>query len=372
MAKGSKAKRKLRAKAQSRKKTGALPGSLIHIGERRLDHAKVTLMEYNPEEASRSEFNVDGPFCRLRSVVGTTWINIDGLHDVRFFEEIGENYGIHPLVLEDCLNTRQRPKLDDYTSYLFVVMRLLTLTNPIGTSLLTGLPPEIEDEQISFILGKDFLVSPKESDGKQLDIIRDRVAMGTGKIRREGADFLLYSLVDAVVDDYFLVSDELSEAIEVLEAEVLAEPTPSTLQKIYEYKHCANFIRKNVIPLREVMGNLAKGNSELVRESSEPYFQDVYDHVLQVIEAIDVSREMLSGLMDLYHTAVSNRTNETMRVLTVLASIFIPITFVAGVYGMNFDHMPELHWRYGYLFVWGLMFAITVGLLAVFKRRSWI
>ena len=346
-----------------RKRAGSAPGTLIHVGQQKVDAVKLSLITYSEaaihEHAIHSLTEVKqkrtgSPFC---------WINIDGLHDIRAIEEIGTEFSIHPLVLEDCLNTRQRPKIDDHEQYLFIVLKMFRFNKETA---------EVEEEQISYLLGSDYVISLQEREGDVFTPVRERLRTGKGRLRKAGPAYLFYTLLDAVVDNYFYVIDALNERIETLDAEVITNPRPSTLQNIYILKQEVLNLRKNIAPLREVLSKLLKEPHVLIDNATKIYFSDVFDHFLQVLESIDTQRELLSGLIDLYMTSISNRTNEIMKVLTLMAAIFIPITFVAGVYGMNFQRMPELEWEYGYLFAWTIMLSIVAGMLIFFRNKNWL
>jgi magnesium transporter len=334
------------------------------LGEQRAESVKITVIDYSESDVEEKELQSIGETSQYQqSENRVSWINIDGLHDVELFEKIGKQFGIHSLTLEDCLNTRQRPKMDEHGDYLFVVMKMLYVKSDAD---------QIEKEQVSLILGANYIISFQEREGDVFSIIRERIRNGKGRIRKAKSDYLAYAIIDAVVDNYFVVLDGFNEKIDALDLKVIDEPSPEVLQEIYFLKREIVTIRKSVVPLRDVLSRLAKGDPELIDPSTEVYLGDVFDHLLQVIESIDANREILSGLIDLYLSSVSNRTNEIMKVLTIMAAIFIPITFVAGVYGMNFEVIPELKWKYGYAFVWAVIFSITGGMLIYFKRRKWI
>jgi len=292
-----------------------------------------------------------------------TWINIDGLHQVEILERLGECYGLHPLVLEDILNTDQRPKMEDYGEYLYIVLRMLNYNDKSS---------EIEAEQISLILGTNFVLSFQEKEGDTFNPIRERIRNSKGRIRRMGADYLSYSLLDSIVDNYFIILEKLGEKIEFLEDELVTRPTPETLQIIHHLKREMIYLRKAVWPLREVIGSLERGEPPLVKETIRVYLRDVYDHTIQVIDTIETFRDMVSGMLDIYLSSISNRLNAVMKVLTIIATIFMPLTFLAGIYGMNFKYMPELEWRWSYPVVWLIMVGIGVSMLLYFRKKKWL
>ncbi len=278
-------------------------------------------------------------------------------------ERFGECFGLHRLVMEDIMNTDQRPKVEEYDEYLYLVLKMLT----------TGKNGEIVTEQLSLVLGPNWLLSFQEAvEGDVFAAIRERLRTGKGRIRKAGPDYLAYGLIDAVVDNYFVVLEKIGDRIESLETELIGNPTQKTVQKIYLLKRELIFLHNAVWPLREVVNSLAKHESSLIREPTVPYLRDVYDHVAHIIESLDIYREMISSMLDMYLSSVSNRLNEVMKVLTVIATIFMPLTFIAGVYGMNFKNMPELDWRYGYPAIVLIMVGIAASMVYYFKRKKWM
>lgn len=290
-----------------------------------------------------------------------TWLDIVG-HDPQVLEALGENLGLHPLVLEDIATPGQRPKLEDYGEHLFLVLHMLR--NKRGG--------EVVDEQVALILGPSWLVSVQEREGDVFDPARERIRSGKGRIRKLGADYLLYALLDMVVDGYFLILEALGDPIEQLEEEVLAAPGPQTAQRIHHLKRRLLFVRKSVWPLREAVEGLTRSESPLVGSEVRLFLRDVYDHTIQVLDMVETLRDMGAGLLDVYLTSTSNRLNEVMKVLTVIATIFMPLTFIAGIYGMNFQYMPELSWPWGYFGVLGLMALVALAMLIYFRRKRWL
>jgi magnesium transporter len=291
-----------------------------------------------------------------------TWLNIDGLHDVPLMEAIGRQFGIHPLVLEDIMNTSQRPKVEDFEDYLFVTLKMFYLKED-------GM---VETEQASIILGENYVLSFSENIKDSLSIIKDRLRSGKGKIRTGGGDYLTYALLDAIVDSYFIVLDHYNETIESLEEETIENPRPETLQAIHAAKRELIFFHRHIWPLREILGQMKRGDLPHIQGNTQIYLADVYDHLTQVIETTEAFRDILSGLQELYLSSISYKMNEIMKVLTIIATIFIPLTFIVGVYGMNFDYMPELRWTWGYFAIWGVMIAVAGGLLYFFKKKNWM
>ena len=357
--------RKARPKLVKRRshKVGLPPGSVVYTGEQKVETVRITLFDYDEDQFKERKLdNIEDAF-DYKSTPTVSWINIDGLHDVSITEKIGKHYGLHPLVQEDIVSTAQRPKLEDMDTTLYVVLRMLHYDNSTHS---------VRSEQISLVLGTNFVISFQESIGDVFDPIRDRIRNAKGRIRKMGADYLIYVLLDAIVDNYFLILEKIGERIEVLEDELISNPTQATLAQIHQFKREMIFLRKSVWPLREMIGNLDRSESNLIQATTHPYLRDIYDHTIQVIDTMESFRDMVSGMLDTYLSSLSNRMNNVMKVLTIIATIFIPLTFVAGIYGMNFENMPELKWKYGYLGVWSIMLAILGGMLVYFRRKKWL
>jgi len=298
------------------------------------------------------------------------WIQIDGLQDIELLRQLGERFRIHPLTIEDMLNTQQRSKIEDFDEFMYVVLKML---HPNGHDELSPDLPPCKIEQVSLILGKGFVISCLEDPGDVFDPVRQQLRDNKGKIRKRGADFLLYSLMDVVVDQYFVVIEQIGEVLEHLEDTVMNEPKPDTLQNIHALRQETIFLRRCVWPLREILNHLQRSDgSPLIDTGSFIYFRDVYDHTIQIIDYVETNRDILSSMIELYLSSVSYQLNVVMKVLTIIATIFIPLTFIVGVYGMNFEHMPELHWKYGYPMTWLVMLLVTGGMLSYFKRKAWL
>lgn len=335
----------------------------MHIGDTPEELVKVRLISYNL--TGIKEFNVQKlEECLLPPAEDkVTWVNVEGVHDVEVIRRLGDCHAFHPLVLEDIVNTVQRPKIEDYGDYLFIVMRMLRPSKEQNFS----------SEQISLILGPDYIFTFQEGiKGDTFDSVRERIRANKGKIRAMGSDYLAYALIDAIVDGYFSVLEELGERVVDLEEELALTPERSTLHLINELKKEIIFLRRAVWPLREAISFLERGDSQLLSDSTRIYFRDVYDHTVQVIDTIETYRDLLSGMLDLYLSSISNRTNEVMKFLTVIGTIFMPLTFLVGVYGMNFKHMPELEWHNGYFALWGVMIALSLLMVAYFRKRNWL
>lgn len=292
-----------------------------------------------------------------------TWININGIHDSNIIERIGGQFGIHPLLLEDIMNTGQRPKMEDFEGHIFVVLKMLTYNEKAE---------RVELEQVSIVLGSNFVISFQELEGDVFDSIRERIKTSKGHIRKMGADYLAYSLIDAIVDHYFIILENFSDKIETLEEELIEDPTPQTSAKIHNLKRELIFISRSVWPLRELTNSLERSESKLIKKTTLPFLRDVHDHTINIIDTIEAFRDTISGMHDTYLTKMSNHMNETMKVLTVIATIFIPLTFIADIYWMNFQFMPELSWKWAYPTVWGVIVVVGISMIFFFKRKKWL
>jgi magnesium transporter len=345
------------------KKAGLPPGTLIHIGEKKTEKARIQLMNYDSDRFEEREIEAVEDCFPYKDTPGTTWINVDGIHDVDLVQKIGTHFQIHPLVQEDVLNTAQRPKLEEFEEYIFVALKMLTYGD--GEGLLTT-------EHISLILGPNYVISFQEVEGDVFNPLRERIRAGKGRIRKAGADYLAYALMDAVVDNYFIALEGLGEELERLEEGLMEDTQPVTLERIHHLRRALIFQRRAVWPLREAIGTLERSESSLIQERTTIYLRDVYDHTVQVIDTVETLRDMASGMLEVYLTSVSNRMNEVMKVLTIIATIFIPLTFIAGVYGMNFKNMPELDWPWGYPLVLGVMLGLGAAMVLWFRHRKWL
>ena len=360
--KSNRLKYKKKKSKKASDKTGLLPGSIYYIGDNKDGLSHITVCNYNKGNYSSTKSNnVEDCFSDY-APNSVKWINIDGIHNVEIIEKIGNHFNLHPLLLEDIVNTEQRPKIEEYDNALFITLKLLSYNN--STS-------EIESEHISFVLTKDVLISFQEDDNDSFISLRNRIEAGIGSIRQKKSDYLLYILLDFIVDNYFSIIEEIGEAIENLEEELFENPQPSSLQTIQNNKKDLLILRKSIYPLRECINKLQNNDSNIIHKTTEKYFHDVYDHTIQIVENIENYRDINLGLKDIYLSSISLKMNRIMQVLTIISTIFIPLTFIVGLYGMNFDFMPELHWKYGYFFVWGLILAISISLVVVFKKKKW-
>ncbi len=345
-------------------KAGLPPGTLVHIGEQKTEKTKITILDYDKERFQEKEIETVDECLAFGDTPTATWINVEGIHEVEILEKLGEGFRLHPLTVEDILNTDQRPKMEDFGDYIYIVLRMISYDDISG---------EIVTEQTSLILASNLVISFQEgAEGDVFDPVRERIRTGKARIRKMGADYLAYTLVDSIVDSYFAVLEKLGEEIEFLEEELVTNPTPETLQTIHDLKREMIFLRKSVWPLREVISALERGESPLIEESTQLYLRDVYDHTIQVIDAVETLRDMLSGMLDIYLSSISNRMNEVMKVLTIIATIFIPLTVIAGIYGMNFRYMPELEWPWAYPLVWLAMLVVAGLMLLYFRRKKWL
>ena len=335
----------------------------MYIGKKKVDKVKITTINYDEKQFQEKEVETIDEIFPFSDTSTATWINLDGIYQLDNIEKIGKHFKIHPLVLEDIMNTGQRPKMEDFGDYLFLVLKMLSYDEEEN---------ETKIEQVSLILSSKFVISFQESEGDVFDPIRERIRTDRGRIRKMGVDYLAYSLIDAIVDNYFMVLEKIGEKIEDIEEELVKNPTPEVLHTIHRLKRELIFLRKSVWPLREVISRLERWESPLIDKSIDIYLRDVYDHTIQVIDALETFRDMLSGMLDIYLSSVSNRMNEVMKVLTIIATIFIPLTLVAGIYGMNFKYMPELDWFWGYPMVYMIMLAMSAVMLVYFRRKKWL
>lgn len=337
----------------------------MHIGEKKAAAPGVTLSDYDASGVRESEVTAADLAAKVKAASGTVWVNLHGLGDTVMLEQIGACFGLHPLVLEDILNTEQRSKLEDYGDYLYVVLKTFGYDDK-------NVEKKINSDQVSLILGKNFVLSFLEVDGTQFKSVHERLHSGKGQIRKSGADFLMYSLIDAIVDGYFVILEQLDEKTEMLETELTADPQPSTLHAIYRLKREGVFLRKSLWPLREVISSLQRGDSPLFSRNTLLYMRDVYDHTIHIIESVESLRDLTAGMLDIYISSVSYRISTVMKVLTVITTIFMPLALIAGIYGMNFKHLPGLEWDWGFFTVLGAMAAISAVMLALFHWKKWL
>jgi magnesium transporter len=346
------------------KKAGQPPGTLIHIGDEIAKDAALSFIDYRDEQFLEKKTAAIEECLTFKNSDSVTWINVEGVNRPEILEKLGQYYGIHPLALEDIMATDQRPKMDDFGDYLFIVLKMISYN---------GDNAGLDMEQVSLVLGKNIVISFQEGrKGDVFDPLRERLRTAKGRIRKMGADYLVYALMDSIVDNYFTVLEKLGEEIESIEEKLVTDPTPDTLHLMHKLKRDMIFLRKSVWPLRELISGLERGESPLIAESTAIYLRDVYDHTIQVIDTIETFRDMLAGMLDIYLSSVSNRLNSVMKVLTVIATIFMPLSFIVGLYGMNFKYMPELEWHWGYPTVLAVMAVIAGWMLVLFRRKKWL
>ena len=358
-----KGKNKLKVIKKRSSKAGLPPGTLVHVGEKKVESVKITFIDYDEQSFQEKQVPSIEECLTLKDTPTVSWINIDGLHDIDLLEKLGKGFELHPLILEDILSTGQRPKFEDYEKYIFIVLKMLSLSEENQS---------VEVEQVSLILGPNYVISFQERIGDVFENIRDRIRNAKGRVRKMGPDYLAYALIDAVVDNYFVILEKFGEKIEAMEEEVVVDPTEKTVQQIHSLKREMIALRKSIWPLRELIAGLQKSESSLIKETTDVYLRDVYDHTIQIIDTIESFRDMVSGLLDIYLSSLSNKMNAVMKVLTIIATLFIPLTFVAGIYGMNFEYMPELKLKWGYGAIWLVMITIAVIMLFYFRRKKWL
>jgi magnesium transporter len=344
-------------------KAGFSPGTMVHVGEKRTEKTRIRIMDYDADQIREQEVvNIEECF-PFKAEPSVTWINIDGLHETDLIEKIGQYFDVHPLILEDIVHTGTRPKIEDFEDFAFVVFKMLYYDE--GTE-------DILEEQFSIILGTNFVISFQEREGTVFNSLRDRIRNLKNRIRRKGADYLAYALIDTVVDNYFIILEILEERIEALDEELFTSMSKQTFHSIDDMKRKLIALRKSVTPLREIINTIQKEEFRLIQESSLIFFRDIYDHVIQIQETIETHRELVFGLHDIFLTNVNNKMNEIMKILTITATIFIPLTFIAGIYGMNFKYMPELDWKWGYFAVWGIIIGVVGLMVYYFKKKDWL
>ena len=362
MEQGKKKKRKKGARQSV--KTGMSPGYMAFVGEQKVDRVRIDVIHYD-ENSCRELADVSSEQCHQAvAEPGVSWINVSGIHDTALIETLGKAFDFHSLTLADIVNTAQRLKVEEFKNYLFIVMKMLSCNDDSS---------ELNIEHVSLILGQNYVISFQEAPGDVFDSLRDRIRSGKGRIRTMKADYLAYALMDAVVDNYFIAAERIGDRLEIIDDKILSDPRHEDMRAIHLLKLDILNMRKAAWPLREEISTLSKYEGQDIKTSETAvYWRDLYDHTIQIIDMVENFREILGGIHDTYLSSLSNRMNEIMKMLTVMATVFIPLTFIAGVYGMNFENMPELKWHYSYYVVLGGMFLITVGMLAYFRRKKWI
>jgi magnesium transporter len=355
--------KKIIHKSRPSRKAGMPPGSIVHVGEENTSDVKISLLHYTAETAEQKIVASAEECKEYINREGITWINVIGIHNTQIIEGIGKLFNLHPLVLEDIPNTEVRPKYDEYDNYVFFTLKNLGYNKESD---------EIKYEQISFVFGKNFVLSFQENESALFKSITERLINGISKARTRGTDFLVYLLIDATVDNYYAIAENIEENIEDLEDRVMLDKSGESLSEIQKTKRDLVMLMKSIFPLREAIGKMQRHENPLIHDSTFIFLNSIYDHAVHIIESIETQRDILSGLMDIYLTNISNRMNSVMKVLTIIATIFIPLTFFAGVYGMNFHNFPELEWKWGYGFFWIICVFCAVTMILFFKKKKWL
>lgn len=352
-----------------RRKRGMSPGSLIFTGDQKVTEMRVSIFIYNQTSITEKQIADLDDLKEIKNSDGVVWINICGLHETEKLDEIGKMFNVHPLVIEDVLNVNHSAKIEEYEDYLFLIAKMIDYNNELK---------EIVVEQASFILGKNYLITFQETEEDEFNIIRERLRSGTARLRKLGADYLMYRLLDAIVDNYAVILFQLDEAYEEIEDELLDDPDQTTIEAIHRFRKLVNRFKRSVAPLREVIYSIEKDVRPLIQKSSLIFIKDLGDHIKSAIDSIENYREQVNGMIEVYRSSSGLKLNEIVKVLTIISTIFIPLTFIAGLYGMNFSYerspynMPELTWYYGYPIVLAVMLLIGIGLLLIFKKKRWI
>lgn len=341
---------------------GKSPGSLIFIGDQKMDSAKVRLIDYDSVSLSDEELKDINAASHLKNTSTVTWININGIHDVEMIQNIGKLFELHPLIMEDILNTGQRPKLETFEDYIFIVLKMIRFDNETKT---------IFNEQLSIVFGKNYLLTFQEQPSEIFNSVSERIKKQTSRIRRTGTDYLAYALIDTVVDNYIFSIESIGQKIEDLEDDVLNNPDTSVMEKINLFKREINYMRKSIRPAKDAVLRISRLDSELIQEQTLPFLKDLEDLSLQATEAIETYRYLLTDQLNLYNSVIANKMNDIMKVLTIFAAIFIPLTFIAGIYGTNFEYLPELKYKYSYFIFWAVIIAVAGALIVYFKRKNW-
>ena len=343
-------------------KIGTAPGSLVFVGEKRTDKVQLDFLSYDAETIFEKEIEDISEVAKLIDPKQVAWLNLVGLHDVATIEQVGGQFDIHPLQLEDILNTAQRPKFEETDANVFIQIRMLHLKE--DNTLYT--------EQLSILLQNNLLISFQEIPQDVFDPLRERLFRPTTKIRHRKNDYLAFAMLDAVVEQYVFIIEKFGERIEQLEDQLLQKPQNTHLEQINLYKREINFLRKTVRPARELVSQFKRSDALLMQESTQPYLRDLEDQIVLATEAIELYKDMLNDLLNLYNSALNNRLNDILRVLTIFSVVFIPLTFLAGIYGTNFEHIPELHYKYAYPIFWVVLVLVALGMVWYFKRKKWL
>jgi magnesium transporter len=344
------------------------PGSLVFTGEKKTDKIEISLFDYNSDTCNETKITDVNDLTRYKNNPNVTWINITGLHDVNILDRIGNIFDIHPLVLEDILNVSHSPKIEDYENYLFIVVKMINYNIEFNI---------LDIEQVSIIIGRNYIITFQEREGDVFNPLRERIRTAKGLVRKYGEDYLAYRLLDSIIDNYFIVLENFDDNIEDIEDQILSQADDSSLEKIHHLRKELIKLRRAVSPLREMIFTIEKEKFQFIQKTTFIYLRDLSDHIKQIIDTIENYREFINGLLEVYLSSASHRMNEVVKLLTIISTIFIPLTFIVGIYGMNFRtdasnwNMPELNWSFGYPLVMGLMLIIAVSLIIFFKKKRW-
>ena len=349
-------------KSKLHRKTGKAPGTVTYMGKREGAASRVTIINYNSSDYEVHKADSVEAAIKHQKPAMLQWVDVVGISDEKFVENLGTHYGLGALVLEDAVNTQQRPKIDEYENYIFGVFQMLYISDD----------NELVAEHVALALVKNGVLVFQELEDDVFEGVRERIKNKAGRIRNRSSDYLFFALLDAIVDNYFVVLEHLNTRIEALEEEVYENPRQEVAHKIQELKKDVLKVRRWIFPVKELLSRLIDSESELINKDTKMFLRDALDHSIEINESLQIYREMSMSLMEMYMSNMSNKMNEVMKVLTIMASIFIPLTFIAGVYGRNFDNIPELHWEYGYFIVWGIMIMIFIIMAIYFKRKNWL
>ena len=342
---------------------GKAPGELIFVGEKKVDVPSIRMIDYNSSQLQEQDIETLQECMTCRDSDTVTWININGLHDLDLIRQVGESFDIHSLTLEDILNTGQRPKMEDYDNYLYFALKMMNYDEDRGI---------VVSEHISIVMGNCFLITFQERPGDVFEPVRERIRKQKGRVRNAGIDYLAYTLLDTIIDNYIYIIERIGEQVEDIEDQILDNPDKSALSGIYTHKRELNYLRKSIRPAREFILQLSRYETELIHTDTRPYLKDLLDLSTQAVEIIDTYRDMLTDHLEIYNTLVNNRLNEIMKVLTIFSAVFIPLTFIAGIYGTNFEYLPELRFRYAYYIFWGVLVVVALTMLRFFKKKKWL
>lgn len=349
-----------RKKIKRSQKAGLLPGTLMHLGTEKEASVNISLYTYNENTFHNKTYSNVQSFLEEKELLDTQWININGIHDLKIVETLGNHFHLHPLILEDITNSTERTKIEEHDNCVFIILKMYYYAQG-----------NIESEQVSLILKENSVISFQEREGDVFESIRQTIVNGKGKLRKLKADYLFYRLIDSIIDNYFIILEKIEERIYFMEEDLISNTSQQLLNDIYSLRREVNSLRRSIRPLRELVKKLQSEELALITEATSVYLRDVHDHTIQIIDTIDSFRDILSGLFDIYLSKVNNKMNEVMKFLTSIATIFIPLSFIVGVYGMNFKNMPELEWKYGYFGVLFFMFSILITMLIIFRKKKW-